>query len=905
MSNIEITFTDLWVLWLVIPALVLTVVPLFFIKKKRRRSLKYISSLIMRCTAVMLVLLLLSGFTVTSRSELTSVVIVVDLSDSTAASREQMRDYVNEFTEKLDGDTQIAMVGFGYNTVTQVPMDFLENADTEDGYYYIKRVPTPSATATNIDGALEFAAELLPDGTNKRILLLSDGLETDGHAETKARELAGDGIRVDVIELAPYASGSGEIQLSGMDVPQNAYTGDPINVTVLVESNISETVSISLYDGEELIEEKTADVVSGENEVVFETTAGTSGVHSYRAEAVSANDTVAENNMVYSYVKVAGDPSILIIDGTTEEEEAEAEQWQEAHEMVNLLEAVDYQTTVMLPGDFPRSVSGLRDYDAVILMNVNMDDMPSEAAETLKEYVSRLGRGLFTTGGQNTYIYGSMEKTPMEDMLPINMRLDEDELPTSALMILIDNSSSMAGNNLRMAKKGAIKSINSLSDKDYVGVITFAENAEVVCDLTSMYEYESIIEEVADIKSSFGTKFHDAVEEAQKQLKDFDAAEVKHVIILSDGNPTDSGYAEIIQEMKRQGIMTSTISVGRDANTSLMRQLSVYGGGKYYEVRDPEDLPGIMLDAALATKGNYVNEVSFVPDEKSYSQTLIGASPIPQLDGYISASVKDNATTVLCYTDPESGNERPIFAEWQYGLGRVASFTSDLAGRWSSRWLAADEGVTFVRNVVSAILPVSNERTSLITKIDVFSRSVEITVTTEDTYGEKTLEATLYPPGNGAGQEMELAMTSPGIHTGSVDISKEGVFTLMIWQYDPAADDPDIPVDTTEQAFCVSYSPEYDVFAQPTDLMANIAMLTGGLADASPDELANVPAIPMEDVLDTFTPIAVAAALLLLGDILVRKLKLKDLKHVLVSIYRGTLGRLLRRKADQPDGNAG
>ena len=102
MSNINITFTEIWVLWFIIPALILTVIPLFFIKKKRRRSLKYISSTIMRCIALMLVLTMLSGFTVTSQSDLTSVVIVVDLSDSTQTVRSEMREYVNGFVEKLD-----------------------------------------------------------------------------------------------------------------------------------------------------------------------------------------------------------------------------------------------------------------------------------------------------------------------------------------------------------------------------------------------------------------------------------------------------------------------------------------------------------------------------------------------------------------------------------------------------------------------------------------------------------------------------------------------------------------------------------------------------------------------------------------------------------------------------------
>lgn len=890
MSNINITFTEIWVLWFIIPALILTVIPLFFIKKKRRRSLKYISSTIMRCIALILVLTMLSGFTVTSQSDLTSVVIVVDLSDSTQTVRSEMREYVNGFVEKLDKKTQVAMVGFGFNTVVEVPMDFLENADPEKEFYHIKRVPFPSATATNIADAMQFASELLVEDTNKRIVLLSDGLETDGYADVKARELANKGVRVDVVDLDSYDPSLNEVQISDVKVLENAYTGDPLTFEAVIESNVDASVTLNLYDGEDIVAETKAEIVSGENKVNIETTAGIAGVHSFKIEAVVEADTVAVNNSMYCFVKIAGTPNVLIVDGVSEKKDIEEGDYKEAHEVVKLLEAVDYTCTVVAPKDFPKNMSQLRNYDEIVLMNVDMDDMPKDSAELIKEYVSRLGRGLFTTGGDNTYIYGSMEKTVMEEMLPINMRLDQDELPSTAMVILIDNSSSMSGQRFTMAKKGAIKSINSLADKDFVSVITFAENAEKVFGLTSMYEHTSIIESVADIKLSHGTKLRHALELAHEELKNFEGVDQKQVLILSDGEPSDSGHQAIVREMKKDGISTSTVVVSGTfgSNERLMNELANLGGGKCYVVRDVDDLPNIMLDATLAGKGDYVNNVTFTPETKSFSQALLGVTPVPQLDGYISASVKDHATTVLEFTDTKTGNSRPIYAEWQYGLGRVASFTSDLSGRWSSKWLSTEAGVTFVRNVTSAILPADNEKSSLITDINLFSRSAEISVKTEDLYGEKVLEGTLYSPGKFSTEiPLELTMTSPGVYTANTKIDKEGVYTLMMWQFDPKAEDPTIPVDSTEQAFCVSYSSEYDVFAEKTDLLSQVAMLSGGISAKNPDELANVPAVPMEDVLDTFTPMAIAAAILMLLDILVRKLKLKDLKHLFVTFGRG------------------
>ena len=908
MSNINYTFTDLWVLWLIIPALILTVLPLFFMKKKHRRKLKFISSVIMRSIAVSLILLLLSGFTVTTQTELTSVVIAVDLSDSVQSSRADMQAFVNEFAQSLDKNTKIAMVGFGYNTVNEVAMDTIENALTDAGYWKLKRHPFPSSSATNIAGALDFAAQLLPDGTNKRIILLSDGMETDGYAETKAKDLALDGIRVDVIEFEPYSSSIYEVQISAVETSKNAYSGDPFTVTATLEANLDVTVNLNLYDDNVLIETVEAPLTSGRNTVDIETVAGIAGVHSLKVEVASDVDTVTANNSMYTYIKVSGDPHILIVDGSgkidEEKDDSDLDNWKEAHELAKLLEAVDYRCTVVTAKKVPRTIAELRQYDEIILMNVNANDLPTGTDERLKEYVSRLGRGLFTTGGSNTYIYGGMDSTVYEEMLPIKMKIDDSESPTTALIILIDNSGSMDGARRNYAKRGAIASVNALNKKDYAGIIAFAMDANVVVPLTSTYDTTEIVNKIAAIQGDRQTHIYNALNEAYKQLQNAPGAvEEKRVLVLSDGEPSaddNQGYNQLVRKMRADGITVSTIFIGSDGGRGqdLMRQIASIGGGTFHVVTKAEDLPQIMLEETLSV--DYVNNETFTPEISGYSQVLTGVVSIPELDGYISSSAKNNATVVLEKIVNEYENDagekvvikRPIYAEWQYGLGRTASFTSDLNGAWSSKWLSSEYGVTFVRNVVSSLLPSDNESSSLAANIKMFSRSVSISIESKnkdgepDIYGEMPIEVYVDLPGRTGGtKQLEMVMTEPGVWTGSCEISNEGVYTLRAYQFESelAAAEKLEYADHIEQAFCVSYSAEYNVFAEKTQLMATIAQLTGGISAATARELLNVPAVPMEDVVNTFTPIVIVIAILLLSDIIVRKVKIKDIKYLFKS----------------------
>jgi hypothetical protein len=58
----------------------------------------------------------------------------------------------------------------------------------------------------------------------------------------------------------------------------------------------------------------------------------------------------------------------------------------------------------------------------------------------------------------------------------------------------------------------------------------------------------------------------------------------------------------------------------------------------------------------------------------------------PQLGGYVGTAERDSLNSPAI-TSLISDKDDPVYAVWQYGLGRAAAFTSDAKPRWATGWM--------------------------------------------------------------------------------------------------------------------------------------------------------------------------------------------------------------------------
>ncbi len=174
------------------------------------------------------------------------------------------------------------------------------------------------------------------------------------------------------------------------------------------------------------------------------------------------------------------------------------------------------------------------------------------------------------------------------------------------------------------------------------------------------------------------------------------------VIIISDGDPQPPPPA-LLASYQASRITVSAVTVfphGR-VDTGTMQAIANATGGRYYMPSSPDELPAIFIKEAKTSRTPAIVETTFTPGVMMPAPVLKGIDALPPLHGMVLTTPKGRALTVLEGPDPE--RSEPVLAQWRYGVGAAAAFTSDLGGRWGRDWVGWEHYRAFVHQLVSDV----------------------------------------------------------------------------------------------------------------------------------------------------------------------------------------------------------
>jgi uncharacterized membrane protein/Mg-chelatase subunit ChlD len=769
-------------------------------------------SLGLRSVIFTLLVLGLAGLQLSRPSQKLCVLFLLDRSDSVPAEqREAAVHFVSEAVRRMGPNDSAGVLVFG-------------------GEAYVELMPSPKLKLTNIAsvvsrdytdlaGALRLALAAFPEDAQKRIVLLSDGNENLGNAVEEAIAAASAGVQIDAVPIT-YEYGR-EVMLDRLVVPSEAKEGEPFDVEVIASSTYETDGVLRFWQDGGFVGEQKVHLMPGKNR--FKITRSLPRPHFYQFEARldvtpagGAGDTLADNNRAMGFTLVRGKPRVLYVEGDP----------QDGAYLARALRAERVDVDLRSAADVPRNLAELQNYDSVILSNVGAWELSPDQLKMIQSNVRDLGGGLVMVGGEHSFGAGAYGGTPVEAALPVDMDVQKKKhMPTGAVAMVLHSCEFPDGN--KWAAETAATVIDVLGAQDKVGLLLFDVGGERwAIPMQPAADKERLKQIVFSVSPGDMPTFDPIMRMALDGLKHTDA-QVKHVIVLSDGDPSPPA-PEVMKAIRAAKITVSSIAVFPHGNgTTTLEEMARQTGGRFYNVRNASEIPRIFLKEATYALKPAIIEEPFFPRSDPTHPLLKGfsAASFPPLLGYVAATPKPLADVSMI-----SKRDDPVLASWRYGLGKAVAFTSDAKNRWAAQWVDWGGFAKFWAQVVRWTIRTSS-KTNFETTVEIVRRQGKVTVDALDRNGGfinfLDIKGSVASPSMKS-LPLKMEQTAPGRYEGTFDASEVGQYILSLSHKDAEGV---LRLHTTGAA--VPYSPEYRELHANQALLTRLSDVSGGVVHSA------------------------------------------------------------------------
>jgi hypothetical protein len=227
-----------------------------------------------------------------------------------------------------------------------------------------------------------------------------------------------------------------------------------------------------------------------------------------------------------------------------------------------------------------------------------------------------------------------------------------------------------------------------------------------------------------------------------------------------------------------------------------------------------------------------INELPFLPQVVRATSILDGIdmAQAPPLLGFVATRSKPTSEVIL-----STENGEPLLAWWRYGLGKTVAFTSDVKARWSSEWVSWPDFPTFWSQIIRSAMR-NRDSVGGQLRINRYSDDVIVTLDAADLSGrfrnQASTQLTVVSPDSGDRQEITMMQTAPGRYSASFQASAEGAYLVDVRQ----TDEQQLSFQQSQGVF-VGYPNELRLRPTNVDLLQQVAKVSGGMFDPSPQEL--------------------------------------------------------------------
>jgi Mg-chelatase subunit ChlD len=799
---------------------------------------RHAAALSFRMLLIAAVVLALCGIRVTRETNEKYVVLAVDQSESVSeASRRKAEAFVQEVEAAIGGHRSAVL------PLARPPA-------VDHGAEHTIGEPDPEGT--DLAAAIHLAVATLPYDWVPHVVLLTDGVETEGDALAAAR---GSPVPISTVPLESRADP--EVYVSAVRARGQAQQGEPFSVDAVIHSSRDGECALNLFRDGDLVAEKRVKLAVGESRARFVQTAAGERPITLTARIDGCADTLSQNNSASAVVFTTPRPRVLLVESEP----------RLARHLGSALSGEGIDVATRRPDGIPKSLADLRQFELVILSNVPARLISQDQMELMRTYVGELGGGLIVVGGDQALTPGGYHQTTLEEILPVWCEFEKrEERPSLAMALVIDCSGSMEeGGAIELAKQATCRAVELLQPRDQVGVIAFQDWPEWISPLRPCSDKKLVLDRIETITAGGGTNMYPAIERAYLALRESEA-ELKHVILLTDGVSHPGDFDRLVTEMAAAGITVSTVAVGPEAVRPLLDHVAQIGNGHHYYCDTAEDVPEIFaLETASAGKMGIIEQPFRAQVERSLDALVgVDVAAAPSLLGYVETRPKPTSQVILT-----SGQGHPVLIWWRYGLGVSVAFTSDVESRWAAAWLRWPGFGRFWAQLVRHAMR-KDQAEDFTLRIDQGDRLATVTLDAVDPQGrylngaEGVLEV-IAP--DRSRRQRAVDQVAPGRYAADFDTPEAGTYYLELRLSHGGQ-----LVYVERRGLVAGYADEYRTRPTDHELLRAIAETTGGSYDPEPAAVVapSERTVPRTTLLWPF--FLASAAVVLVLDLAVRRM---------------------------------
>jgi Ca-activated chloride channel family protein len=161
------------------------------------------------------------------------------------------------------------------------------------------------------------------------------------------------------------------------------------------------------------------------------------------------------------------------------------------------------------------------------------------------------------------------------------------------LSLVLDRSGSMEGEKIDNLKQAVKAVVDQLGEDDYLSLLIFDDEVEVILDSQAVLDREEIKRKVDLLIPRGGTQISLGLKQGMEEIKkNYSEQRINRILLLTDGETwgDEEECFSLAQEAEKMGVSITALGIGEEWNENLLLKIAESSGAGSHWIQEPAEI---------------------------------------------------------------------------------------------------------------------------------------------------------------------------------------------------------------------------------------------------------------------------------------------------------------------------